>query len=308
MHLFAGEKAGLLGLMVVQAGDEADAEILFVVAEEPLAAQRVLVGVAVVAVAVTVLLGEDVVLGEIAFLAADCQLHFTGVEAAVGEATVGVVTALAGGEVDVATDVVQPIARVVGAAHHFDVLDVQREDHVDETLVAAVDVAWHPIDEGLDPIDVALAVERAERDLARLRALPGFGELNPRHLSQQLPTVHYVLVLDLIATQHIDRCQHIFGAQGATNAGRSRMGNVHIAEDDGGIAGRLGEQVRGDHCREDGKGGRGESHGSSWCAGCRRGLSAGYRGTGLGLLFENTLYHNVIKSIRFSSVGNAWMF
>ncbi|MNF75059.1 hypothetical protein D3C84_571110 [compost metagenome] len=119
-----------------------------------------------VAKAIGVLLGEKVVLREVPRLAAHRQLQLASIETAVGQAAVGVVAALAGDKVDVAGDVVQTVAWVVGAAHHLDIVDIEREHHVDEALVAAVDVTRNSVDQRLDAVDVALAVEGTKGDLA----------------------------------------------------------------------------------------------------------------------------------------------
>ena len=232
-QLLRGEKTRLLGLVVVETGDHAELHGLLVIGDEPFAAQGILVGVAVVAETVGILLGQKVVLREVAFLVADGQLEFAGVEAAVGQAAVGVVAALTGGEIDVAADVVQAVARVIGAAHHLDVFQIQRENHVDETLVAAVDVARYAVDQRLDAIDVALAVERTEGHLAGLGAHARLGQLDAGHLAHQLPTVHHVLILDLVAAHDVDRGQNAVGAQRAAGLG----GDVDRAERNGGVAG-----------------------------------------------------------------------
>ncbi|MNR39724.1 hypothetical protein D3C85_1579560 [compost metagenome] len=93
-------------------------------------------------------------------------MQLASIETAVGQAAVGVVAALAGDKVDVAGDVVQTVAWVVGAAHHLDIVDIEREHHVDEALVAAVDVTRNSVDQRLDAVDVALAVEGTKGDLA----------------------------------------------------------------------------------------------------------------------------------------------
>ena len=203
-----GLKARLFGFMLIDTGDQADLQQLGVIGEKPFAADDIFIRLAVVAVAVGVLLGEEIVLREVTRLAAHGHLHLTGVEAAISQAAVAVVAALAGHEVDVAANVVQAVARVIGAAHHFDVFDIQREHHVDKALVAAVDVARHAVDQGLDAVDVALAVKGTEGRLAGLRALAGFGQLDAGHLPQQLPTVHHVFVFDHLATEHIHGGQH----------------------------------------------------------------------------------------------------
>src|SRR5690606_39863299 len=62
--------------------------------------------------------------------------------------------------------------------HDLDVVDFERKDHVHEALVAAVDIARDAVDQHLDAIDIAFAVEGPERHLARLGAHAGLGELD----------------------------------------------------------------------------------------------------------------------------------
>lgn len=160
---------------------------------------------------------------------ADGELNFTGVEAAVGQTTIYVVPALAGGIVDVAADVVQAVARVISAAYHFDMVDIEWKNHVDKALVAAVDVARNTVDQHLDAVDVALAIERTKSSFAGLGALAGLGQLDTGHLSQQLPAVHYVLVFYLITAQDIDRSEYVLGAQ----SGTFLLRNAYLSQSDG---------------------------------------------------------------------------
>ncbi len=183
-QLSGGHEAGLVGFVVVHARDQTEIEQVIVAAVEPLAAQRVFLRSVMIAVAVGRLRRQKIVLRDTVGVATDRHLRFAGVVAAIGEPRIGIRAALAGAEVDVAPDVVQAIARVVGTPHDFDVVDVQREHHVDEALVATVDVAGNAIDQDLDPVEVALAIECTEGRLAGLRALAGFGQLHARHLAE----------------------------------------------------------------------------------------------------------------------------
>ena len=72
-----------------------------------------------------------------------------------------------------------------------------------EALVAAVDIARDAVDQHLDAVDVALAVEGAECGLARFGAHAGFGELDAGQLAQQLPALLHVLVLDFVGAEDI---------------------------------------------------------------------------------------------------------
>src|SRR5574343_79237 len=134
--------------------------------------------------AIRILLGHKVVLGKPTGFSPQRRLNFLRVEAAVGQPTFGVVAALASADVEVAANVVQAIAWIVGAAHDFDVIDLKRKDHVDEALVAAIDVTRDTVDQNLDSVDVALTVESPEGGLARFGPHAGFGQLNPGHLAE----------------------------------------------------------------------------------------------------------------------------
>ena len=184
------------------------------------------------AVPVRALVGDEVVLRKAFGLPPQGHLHFARGVAAQGHAAIAVVAALAGAKVDAAANVVQAIARVVGAAHHFDVVQLQRKDHVNEALVAAVDVAGDAIDQHLDAVDIALAVEGAERGLARLGAHAGFGELDAGQLTQQFPALHHVLVFDFVCAQDVYRGEQTGGRQGAAGTGV----HGHFAQHDDGIA------------------------------------------------------------------------
>ena len=255
-QFLGGHEARFVGLMVVGARRQAHAQPFVQRAEEPLAAQRVLLRGVVVAIAIAGLGANKIVLREAIGFAANRQLCITGVVAAVGQARIGVAAALTRTEVHVATDVVQPIARVVGPAHHFDVADVQREQHVDEALVATVDVAGDAVDEGLDGVEVALAVEGAEADLARFGPLPRFGELDAGHLPQQLPAVRDVAVFDLVRAEHVHRSQHLARAELAF----AMLVHLHLAEGERGIGG-LCESFRGERSGREGGHKGGSLHG-----------------------------------------------
>src|SRR5256885_12200508 len=83
-----------------------------------------------VSVAVRIAPGQEIVLAPVAALDALGHLKLLGPEAAHGHAGTALVAARAGDHVDIAGDVVEAVARVIGAAHDLDGLDVQREDSV----------------------------------------------------------------------------------------------------------------------------------------------------------------------------------
>ena len=199
------EEARLLGIVAVAAQHQAGLERLVKRGQEPLGADRVLVGIAARPRALRHLPGDEVILGQASAVASQRQLRLPAGEAAGAQAGVQVIAALARAEVDVAADVVQAIARIVGAAHHFDIVHLERKHHVDEALVAAVDVTGNAVDQHLDPVDIAFAIECAEARLARLGAHAGLGELDAGQLAEQFPAVGDVLVLDLVGAEHVDR-------------------------------------------------------------------------------------------------------
>ncbi|KAG1447411.1 hypothetical protein G6F57_017079 [Rhizopus arrhizus] len=256
VQFVSGHETGFVGFVVVRARGQAHAHAVVQRAVEPFATQRVLLRGVVVAVAIAGLGADEVVLREAIRFAAHSQLRVAGVVAAVGQPRIGVVAALARAEVHVAADVVQAVARVVGPAHHFDVADFQREQHVDEALVAAVDVAGDAVDEGLDGVEVALAVEGAEADLARFGPLPGFGELDAGHLAEQFPAVRDVAIFDLVRAQHVHRGEDLVGAQLAF----AMLVHLHLAEGERGIGG-LCEGFRGERGGREGGHQRGGFHG-----------------------------------------------
>ncbi len=237
-QLGSSQKARLARRVLVGAHDQASRDRLVVRRDEPLAADRVFVGVAVRPVAVSQLPGHEIVLRKAIGFVAVCRLHFARVETAVGEPAVKVIAALARADIQVAADIVQAIARVVRAAHHFDVVDFEREDHVDEALVTAIDVARDAVDQHLDAIDIAFAVKGAKTRLARFGAHPRFGQLHTRQLADELPAIGHVLVFDLVRAQHVDRCQDAARAQGA---GIALGADAHLAHDDCGI-GSMGQR------------------------------------------------------------------
>ena len=255
-QLVGGHEPGFVGFVVVRTRGQAHAQAVVQRAVEPLAAQRIFLRGVVVAVAVAGLGADEIVLGEAIGFTADCQLRIAGVVAAVGQARIGVAATLARTEVHVAADVVQAIARIVGTAHYFDVADVEREQHVDEALVAAVDVAGDAIDQRLDGIEVALTVEGAEADLARFSTLPGFGELDAGHLPEQFPAVRDVAVFNLVCTQDVHRGQHLV----RTELAFAVLVYLHLAEGERGV-GRLCEGFRGERCGREGGHQGGSLHG-----------------------------------------------
>ena len=161
--------------------------------------------------------------------------------AEVAQPRFAVAAALAGHHIDAAADRMQAVARIIGAAHHLDAVDVQREHHVDEALVAAVDIARDAVDQHLDAVDVALAVEGAEGRLARLGAHAGLGELDAGQQAEQFPALRDVAILDAVGPENVDRGQHLAGLQHTAAA----AAHGHAAQHDRGIAGSRGTGRRG---------------------------------------------------------------
>ena len=108
------------------------------------------------------LAGEEVVLRPVTGLDALGQLGFLGVVAAVANPRLGVVAAGAGQHIDVAGDVVQAVARIAGAAHHFDAVQLHGENHVHERHIAVVAVARNAVDQKLYGIHFAFTVKATE--------------------------------------------------------------------------------------------------------------------------------------------------
>ena len=210
-----GQVAGLLGFGLVVAGDQAKAVAAIVRGVEPLAAEAVALGVGMVAIAVDLLATEEIVLRPVAGLDALGQLHFAGVEAAVAHARLVVVATGAGVDVDVAGDVVQAVAWVAGATHHFDAVDVHGEHRVDEGHVAVVGVAGDAIDQQLHGVHFAFAIEAAKRQLTRGGALVELGQHHPWRAAEQLPTVDHGRFFKDIPPQDVHRAEHAAGGQRA---------------------------------------------------------------------------------------------
>ena len=226
-----GQVAGLLGFGLVVAGDQAKAVAAIVRGVEPLAAEAVALGVGMVAIAVDLLATEEIVLRPVAGLDALGQLHFAGVEAAVAHARLVVVAAGAGVYVDVAGDVVQAVAWVAGAAHHFDAVDVHGEHRVDEGHVAIVGVAGDAIDQQLHRVHFAFAIEAAERQFARGGALVELGEHHPGRAAEQFPAIGHGHFFEDIAAQDVHRTEHAAGGQRAAFI----AGHGDRAEGEGGV-------------------------------------------------------------------------
>ena len=123
----------------------------------------------------------------------------------------------------------QAISGIIGAADDLNVVDIEREDHVEIAHVAAIDVARDTVDQQLDAVDVALAVEGTKGRLARFVAEAEFGELHAWHLADEFPTVRNILVLHPFSPHHIDRGQDTARRQSTSFA---RI-NCHFAQDDG---------------------------------------------------------------------------
>lgn len=240
-HLRCGHEARLLGPLRRQTRDQAQPQVAARRGQEPLAADRLPLRRRVRPVAVGMLVADEVVLREAVGLLPERDLDLAGREAARAQPCLAVVAALAGHHIDAAADRMQAVARIIGAAHHLDAVEVQREHHVDEALVAAVDIARDAVDQHLDAVDVALAVEGAEGRLARLGAHAGLGELDARQQTEQFPALRDVAILDAVGPENVDRGQHLAGLQHAAAA----AAHGHAAQHDRGIAGSRGTGRRG---------------------------------------------------------------
>ncbi len=200
-----------------------------------------------VAVAIALLLADEVVLRPVAAFDALGQLQLLGVVAAVAQPRLAVVTADARLHGDVAGNVVQAVARVIGAAHHLDAVDLQRKQHVQIGHVAVVVVARDAVDQQLDRIDLALAVEATKGQLAGAGALAEFGEHHPRRATKQLPAVEHRLLFEDVAAEQIDRADHAAGRQTTTRLGGGDGAAAQRQRGGGGI---------GKACRQIGSGQR----------------------------------------------------
>ena len=251
-HLRCGHEARLLGPLRRQTRDQAQPQVAARRGQEPLAADRLPLRRRVRPVAVGMLVADEVVLREAVGLLPERDLDLAGREAARAQPCLAVVAALAGHHIDAAADRMQAVARIIGAAHHLDAVDVQREHHVDEALVAAVDIARDTVDQHLDAIDIAFAIECAKARLAGFGAHPRFRQLHTRQLADELPAVGHVLVFDLVRAQHVDRRQDTARAQ---CAGIALGAHAHLAHDDRRIGGLGAVGKRGpERCKRHGAG------------------------------------------------------
>ena len=215
-------------------GNQTKAVAAIVGGIEPFAAEAVALGIGMVTVAINLLASEEVVLRPIAGLDALGQLHLTRIEAAVAQAGLVVVAPGAGVDIDVTGDVVEAVAWIAGTTHHFDAVDVHGEHRVDEGHVAVVGVAGDAIDQQLDRVHFAFAIEAAKRQLARGGALVEFGQQHPGRAPEQLPAVSHRNFLEDVAAQDIHRAEHAAGGQ------RAAFGTGHVdrAKGEGGVFSR----------------------------------------------------------------------
>ncbi|MCY1432822.1 hypothetical protein D9M71_488300 [compost metagenome] len=129
----------------------------------------------------------------------------------------------------------QSITRVVCPSNHLDVLKIKGEDHLDETLVPAIDVTGNAVDQCLDPIDITFTIECPEADFARLTALASLRHLDAWHLPKQLPAVHDSLVLDFVSPEYIHGSH--YATSGLINLSSTRTSsNVGLAQNNGGFS------------------------------------------------------------------------
>ncbi len=172
-----------------------------------------------VAVAIALLLPDEVVLRPVAAFDAFGQLQLLRVVAAVAQPRLAVVATDARLHGDVAGDVVQAVARIVGTAHHLDAVDLQREQHVQIGHVAVIAVARDAVDQQLDRVDLALAIEATKGQLAGAGALAELGEHHPRRTTEQLPAIEHRLLFEDVAAQQVHRADHAAGRQATTRLG-----------------------------------------------------------------------------------------
>ena len=244
------EIAGFLRAVPVVACDQSDAVPAVVRAVEPFAGERRLLGLCVVAIPLRVAEADEVVLRETVLLDAETGLDVAAREAAVRRAHIAVVAAGAGRDVRTAGNGMKAVPRIVRAAHDLDAGDVRREDHVEVRHVPVVAVGRDPVDQQLDRVDLALAVEAAQRELAGRRPLAELRDHRPRKAVEELPAVVHVRVGDEAAAEHVDGGEDVLRRDGS--AGLSADEDFADDERRAGLRGFRG--VAGGSTREDDRG------------------------------------------------------
>ncbi|MNQ80311.1 hypothetical protein D3C85_952840 [compost metagenome] len=155
-------------------------------------------------IAVCFLIGEKIVLSPVAAFNALGQLGLSRIEAAITKPCLVVVSTRAGQHIDVAGNVVQAIARITGATHDLDAVQLHGENHVHVRHVAVVAVAWDSVDQQFDSVHFAFAVEASKGDFAGGGALVEFCQHNPWCAPEQLPAVVDRHLFKYVSTQNIN--------------------------------------------------------------------------------------------------------
>ena len=199
---------GLQCVVVVIAGGQPGTKCAARVGVKPFAGHAAFACIGVIAVTVGVAPGQHVILAPGAALDALAELHFAGAEAAGGHAQSPVVATGAGQHVHTAGDGMQPVARVVGAAHDLDSRNILRKHRIQVRHAAGIIVAGNAIDQQLDRIDPPLAIEAAERKPPRVGAHAEWSDLYAGRTHQQLPAVVHMLIVQQRAADHVHRTQH----------------------------------------------------------------------------------------------------
>jgi hypothetical protein len=245
-RLRLGQVARGTGVEAVRAGDHADVHATGVSLVEPLAGDAPLVHGGVGAEAFAFAQPREERLGESAQLEGGEQLPFTGTEAPALQARRHVRPTARCLDGDVAGQVEHAEARIVGAAHHVDPADLEREEGVHLTD-AAVQVRRDAVDQELRAGDLAFGVEPANADVARHDALIELGAVDAGHLAQQLLCEDHLFAADLLTAERGDRAGELGGA-GVTIARRATPGaddlhrfeDLHAGEDDAERLGTVG--------------------------------------------------------------------
>ena len=214
MGIGLGQVTGFQGIGFVMPCDQAGAPT-GVSGIEPFAGEALPFGIGMVTVTAALLVSDEVVLRPITTFDALHQLQFLRVETAAAQAQFALVAALQGVDAGIAGNVVQAVARVVGAAHHFDIFDIQRVDHVDKRHIAVVGVAGDAIDQQLDRVDFTLAIEATKRQLAGGGALIELSQHDPWHTVEQLPAVLHGLLFQHVTADIVHRAENVVAGQRA---------------------------------------------------------------------------------------------
>lgn len=131
------------------------------------------------------------------------ELHFARAETAGSHAQSPIIATGAGQHVHTAGDGMQPVARVIGAAHDLDSRNILRKHRIQVRHAAGIVVTGNPVDQQLDRIDPPLAIEAAERKPPCVGAHAERGDLYAGRTHQQLPAVIHMLIVQQRAADHV---------------------------------------------------------------------------------------------------------